>query len=212
VSRWDSLDRGDAVQAAAAYQRRFDDLARSGVRVHGEADRCAALVMPGARILDAGCGTGRVAVELARRGYDVVGVDLDSGMLDQARAAAPELTWIRADLAEFDPAGHGVSGEFDLVLAAGNVVPLVTVGTEPDVVARLAAAARPGGLVVAGFGLDAAHLPLPEAPFGLAEYDSWCTAAGLELVERTATWDAHDASAAAAGLDGYAVSVHRRLG
>jgi hypothetical protein len=60
--------------------------------------------------------------------------------------------------------------------------------------------------VVTGFGLDADHLPLPEAPFGLTEYDAWCAAAGLELVERSSTWDGEPFTDGG----GYAVSVHRR--
>jgi SAM-dependent methyltransferase len=43
---------------------------------------------PGSRLLDLGCGTGRHAVELAHRGYRMVGVDLSRGMLCQAQAAA----------------------------------------------------------------------------------------------------------------------------
>ena len=92
------------------------------------------------------------------------------------------------------------------MLAAGNVLPLLDRGTEAEVVERLAGGLVPGGLLVAGFGLDAAHLPLPAAPFGLAEYDAWCTAAGLSLVDRFATWD----GAAFVAGGGYAVSVHRR--
>jgi len=42
----------------------------------------------GARILDIGCGTGRHSVELARRGFDVTGLDLSTGMLQIARAKA----------------------------------------------------------------------------------------------------------------------------
>jgi SAM-dependent methyltransferase len=170
------------------------------------ADRCSVLVPAGARILDAGCGTGRVAIELDRRGYAVTGVDLDAAMLDRARTAAPHLTWIEADLARFDPAEHGLTAGFDLVVAAGNVIPLAAHGTEADVVARLAGAARPGGLVVTGFGLDADHLPLPEPPFGLTEYDAWCASAGLVLVERSSTWDGEPFTDGG----GYAVSVHRR--
>ncbi len=54
------------------YQRRFDRLAACGSDVHGE----AALVRAydPATVLDAGCGTGRVAIELARHGVEVVGV------------------------------------------------------------------------------------------------------------------------------------------
>lgn len=60
---------------------------------------------PGGRILDMGCGTGRHAVELARRGYRVTGVDIAAGMLDEAREAAAEagvaVEWIEADAARF---------------------------------------------------------------------------------------------------------------
>lgn len=54
------------------------------------------------RVLDAGCGTGRVARELAQRGVAVVGVDVDAQMLATARAKAPELVWIEHDLASLD--------------------------------------------------------------------------------------------------------------
>ncbi|MDQ1398226.1 MAG: hypothetical protein QOK20_158, partial [Acidimicrobiaceae bacterium] len=49
-----------------SYQRRFDELASGGQDVHGEAAFVMALTP--ATVLDAGCGTGRVAIELARRG------------------------------------------------------------------------------------------------------------------------------------------------
>jgi ubiquinone/menaquinone biosynthesis C-methylase UbiE len=44
-------------------------------------------LQPGARILDVGCGTGRHAVALAQRRYQVTGVDISGGMLRQARLA-----------------------------------------------------------------------------------------------------------------------------
>jgi len=60
---------------------------------------------PGSRILDVGCGTGRHSVELARRGYLMTGVDISSGMLDEARKAAKEanveVEWIHADATQF---------------------------------------------------------------------------------------------------------------
>jgi hypothetical protein len=52
-----------------------------------------------------------------------VGVDLDPSMLAVARRAAPDLTWLKRDLAAFDPAELGAA--FDVVLLAGNVVPLL---------------------------------------------------------------------------------------
>ena len=87
-TRWQRVGapRGDD------YDERWRRLAAVGHNVHGEADLVEQLLREtgGTRVLDAGCGTGRVAIELARRGFSVVGVDADGGMLDAARAKAPE--------------------------------------------------------------------------------------------------------------------------
>lgn len=60
---------------------------------------------PGSALLDMGCGTGRHAVELARRGYRVTGVDIAAGMLDKARRAAGKagvaVEWVEADATRF---------------------------------------------------------------------------------------------------------------
>src|SRR5205085_5118614 len=133
--------------------------AATGADMHGEARLCATLVPPGARVLDAGCGTGRVAARLAELGYVCVGADVDPSMLEQARATTSEVTWLAADLATLDLPASGIAEPFDLVVCAGNVVPLVAPGDEAAVVARMAAHLRPGGLLVCGFGLDADHLP-----------------------------------------------------
>ncbi|MFE2070605.1 class I SAM-dependent methyltransferase [Streptomyces sp. NPDC059467] len=201
MSRWRELTGGTS---GPDYAARFAVLARGGKDVHGEARFCAALVPAGARVLDAGCGTGRVMIRLTELGYDCVGVDLDASMLAVARKEAPGLPWFQADLAEFEPRLLGVAADFDLVVAAGNIFPLLAPGTEATVVGRLAAALRPGGLLVAGFGLDEAHLPVPPG-ITLLEYDDCCAAAGLTLVDRFATWDAEPYDGG-----GYAVSVHRR--
>ncbi|MDF3301734.1 class I SAM-dependent methyltransferase [Streptomyces tropicalis] len=201
MNRWEELTGGTS---GHAYAARFAALAEGGEDVHGEARFCAALVPAGARVLDAGCGTGRVMIRLSELGYDCVGVDLDASMLTVARREAPELPWFQADLTEFDPGRLGIVADFDLVVVAGNVFPLLAAGTEAGVVKRLGAVLRPGGLLVAGFGLDRAHLPVPPG-IALPEYDKCCAEAGLALVDRFATWgaDPYDGG-------GYAVSVHRR--
>ena len=61
---------------------------------------------PGAAVLDIGCGTGRHAVQLARRGFKVTGLDLSAGMLAEAATAAAEagveVELIEADATDFD--------------------------------------------------------------------------------------------------------------
>lgn len=200
MSRWEEATGGAAGDRYAAH---FDRLAATGKDTHGEARMVAGLVPPGSRVLDAGCGTGRVAIWLHEHGYDCVGVDLDESMLRVARRRAPDICWYRTDLMHLDSLSLS---PFDLVIAAGNVIPLVATGTEQAVISSLARALKPGGLLVAGFGLDPEHLPLDEAPLTLEDYDGWTAAASLELVARYATWhgDPYDGG-------GYAVNVHRSL-
>ncbi|WNF25718.1 class I SAM-dependent methyltransferase [Streptomyces sp. C11-1] len=197
--RWAELTGG---RAGEQYARRFARLAESGHDIHGEAAFCDALLEPAARVLDAGCGTGRVAIRLAELGHRCTGVDVDSSMLAVARREAPAQEWLLGDLARTD--SLGLEPDFDLVLAAGNVIPLLAAGTEADVIGQLSALLRPGGLLVTGMGLDAAHLPLTEAPFGLADFDEWCVRAGLALRRRYATWSGDPYVPGC----GYAVSVH----
>ncbi len=180
MTRWD----GDE------YQQRFDALAARGVDVHGE----AAFVMRRSprSVLDAGCGTGRVAIELARRGVEVVGVDIDASMLATARAGGPDVEWHERDLSSLD-----LGRTFDVVVLAGNVLLFTAPGTQPAVVGCCARHVGPQGVLVAGFQLGRGY--------EIAEYDTDCQAAGLVLAERFSTWAADPHRT---GGD-YAVSVHR---
>jgi len=174
------------------YDERWRRMAVEGANPHGEADLVWSY-RPRA-VLDGGCGTGRVAIELARRGLDVVGTDLDPDMITRAREKAPELTWVQADLAELD-----LERRFDLVVLAGNVIPYVVSDRRRRVVAACARHLVPGGRLIAGFQLSE-HWPT------VADYDRWCDSAGLSLEGRFATWDRRPFSQ----HDSYAVSVHRR--
>jgi 2-polyprenyl-3-methyl-5-hydroxy-6-metoxy-1,4-benzoquinol methylase len=169
VSRW--LEETGGARGAS-YDERFRALAASGVHVHGEADYVSALLASGS-VLDAGCGTGRVAVELAARGYDVVGVDNDRSMLDVARRHP--LTWVEDDLATLE-----LGRTFDLIVCAGNVMVFLAPGTEAEVVRRLTAHLSPGGLLVSGWRTDR---------MTRSSYDDLGAEAGLEQVVRHSTWD-----------------------
>lgn len=178
------------------YAERWDRLAANGAAIHGEADFIESLSPRS--VLDAGCGTGRVAIELSRRGIDVVGVDLDDDMLARARERGPQIEWVNADLATLR-LGRG----FDVVAMPGNVMLFCRLDARAPIVAALAAHLTPDGALVAGFTLGSR----PDA-ITLDEYDAACAAAGLELRERWGGWDRSPPVA------DYAVSVHvpRRRG
>jgi len=174
----------------AEYQARFDSLAQQGMDVHGEAAFVRALGP--STVLDAGCGTGRVTIELARHGIEVVGVDVDPSMLNEARRRAPDLTWVEADLTEL-----ALGRRFDVVVLAGNVPLFARPGTQTALVNACARHVAAGGALVAGFQLGKG--------FALADYDAAAESAGLQLIERWSTWDRQPFRPGG----GYAVSVHR---
>jgi SAM-dependent methyltransferase len=177
---------------AEDYDAAYEKDAAAGRNVHGEADF---VERHGPRsVLDAGCGTGRVARELACRGVEVAGVDLDPRMLAVARRKAPQIDWRVGDLSTID-----LERTFEAVLLAGNVMIFLTPGTEGAVLATMAHLLTPSGLLIAGFQLRPDRL-------GLAQYDTLADAAGLALIERWATWQQDPWQA---GGD-YAVSVHRK--
>jgi SAM-dependent methyltransferase len=182
---------GRDARRGEAYDAPYAARAAAGENIHGEADLVESF---GPRtVLDAGCGTGRVAVELARRGIAVVGVDLDPQMLATARRKAPDLEWHLADLATVD-----LGRQFDLILMAGNVMIFLAPGSEGPVLQNMARHLAPGGALIAGFQLSLGYLDLDT-------YDRLAAAAGLALEARYATWD----RAPWHGLRTYAVSVHR---
>lgn len=180
------------------YAARFDALEASGADVHGEAHFVDSLLERGSRVVDGGCGTGRVGRELVRRGHSVVGVDVDESMLAVARERDPATTWLFADLLDVDV--DDVGGPVDCVVLAGNVIVYLTPGTEPDVVTHVASWLAAGGLLVVGFAADR-HV-------SASDYLSWCAAAGLAEVATYAGWDR--APRPDNGPDEYLVAVHRR--
>ena len=184
---WDGADYQARMDAALAEAR------AAGHDPHGEAafvERFA----PEA-VLDAGCGTGRVAIELERRGVAVTGVDVDASMLATARSLAPHLDWVEADLCHFD-----LGRTFPVVVMAGNVPLFTPPGTQRALVEHVAAHVAPGGVLIAGFSTSWSGREYPAA-----EYDRDLAAAGHAVAARFATWEGDPWTEAA----DYVVTVSR---
>ena len=165
------------------YVERFRTLAAEGADLLGEARFVDAMAQRGSRILDAGCGAGRMAGALTEMGHTVVGVDADPVLIEAAVADHPGPTYAVVDLSELTPAD--VSDEpVDLVVSAGNVMVFLAPGTERQVLDNLCAVVRPGGRVVLGFRRDDAY------PFERYDADLAALAdAGVAQVEhRFSTW------------------------
>lgn len=155
------------------YVARFRRLRLDGVDISGEARTVDAMLDRGSRVLDAGCGGGRVGGHLYAAGHEVVGVDVDPVLVEAAAADYPGPTWLVADLAELDLPARGIPGQFDAIVCAGNVLTFCAPSTRRDVLDRLGLHLAPEGRVVAGFGTDrgysVAQLLEDAAAVGLVE-------------------------------------------
>lgn len=165
------------------YAERWRTLAAEGMDLDGEARLVDAMCARGARVLDAGCGTGRVGGYLARAGHRVAGVDLDEHLIEVAREDHPEADWYVADLETLDAGALAEMGEdepFDLVFSAGNVFGFLSPGSRRDVLRHLHAALGEGGRAVIGFGAGRGY--------DFEEFVADAAAAGFRLQGRFATW------------------------
>jgi len=129
------------------YIQRFRDMAARGADLAGEARLIDAMAARGARVLDAGCGTGRVGGRLAAAGHRVTGVDLDPELIAVARADHPDATWLVGDLSELD-----LGAAFDVIVCAGNVMTFVAPSTRREILRRFRAHLAGDGRVAVGFG------------------------------------------------------------
>ena len=134
------------------YVQRFRDMAAAGADLVGEARLIDALVPRRARILDAGCGSGRHGGYLAEAGHQVVGVDGDPELIAAAEQDHPGPTWLVGDLAELDLPARGITEGFDAILCAGNVAAFLAPSTRREVFTRMARHLRPEGRAAIGFG------------------------------------------------------------
>jgi SAM-dependent methyltransferase len=158
------------------YIERFRKLARDGADLGGEARLIDAMVARGSRILDAGCGAGRVGGLLARAGHDVIGVDLDPELIAAAAQDHPGPDWRVGDLAGLD-----LPERFDVIVCAGNVMTFVAPDTRGEILRRMRAHLAEAGRVVIGFGAG--------RDYAFDDFLADAAAAGLTPDVLLATWD-----------------------
>lgn len=102
--------------------------------------------LAGCRVLDAGCGTGTLALELAERGHPVAGVDLSEAMIGVARRKDPagKVAWRVADITTLEPAPQ--EPPFDLITCVADTLNhLETLNLWEQAFRRLGARLRGGG-------------------------------------------------------------------
>lgn len=185
--QWNRV-RANNPEHSSRYVQRWRNLAAQGADIYGEARFASALAAPGAAILDAGCGTGRVAGFLQQQGYKAVGVDLDEVLVAEARSVYPQGEWAVGDLATFDYASFesvhvdpdGSSG-FDVIISAGNVMAFLDPASRVPTLENMRSALGPGGRVVAGFGAGRGY--------AFSQYEDDLITAGLEVQATFSTWD-----------------------
>lgn len=184
---WDKL-RAENPEHSAQYAQRWRNLAAEGMDLNGEARFVSALVAPGAKVLDAGCGQGRVGGYLADQGYVVAGVDLDDYLVAEAAANFPQAEWRVGDIATFDftklvtasDSAERAAG-FDVIVSAGNVLTFIDPASRRAALTGLAAVLAPGGRFVSGFGSGRGY--------DFADYQADLVHAGFEIRHRFSSWD-----------------------
>lgn len=193
LTRWEAKVQQDPSHSHW-FVERFRTMAAEGHDLDGEARLIDAMVPRHARVLDAGCGSGRIGSGLLARGHTVVGVDVDPVLIDAARADHPTGQWIVADLADLDLAHlprteselAGVDlgrldEPFDAVVCGGNVMPFLAPGSAGRVLSAMARHTTPTARVVVGFGAGRGY------PFD--EYLADVAQSGLQVDLALASWD-----------------------
>ncbi|MDQ0694216.1 bifunctional 2-polyprenyl-6-hydroxyphenol methylase/3-demethylubiquinol 3-O-methyltransferase UbiG [Streptomyces sp. W4I9-2] len=163
-----------------------------------QADMLATAIPDGAKVLDFGCGDGRVAIPMAALGFEVTAFDASQNMLDRLTGRDPDVTTVQADADGI--AGHLGRRRMDAVYTLAVLIH----HSYQDclhIITKLRAATKLGGILVLDW-------PVSDTP---SEADSWigvttwsqqqqadaCAAIGLERVDSDLPWGVYRAVKAA---------------
>ena len=177
------------------YDQRWESMAARGENVHGEADAVTRLIERHVvdrvggdeprvfHVLDAGCGTGRLAVELERRGHIVTAIDLDPDMVERARAKSSAIRWLVGDLAKLDDVIDADDG-YDVIVMAGNILNFCAPGSQTAIVHNLVRHLAAGGMLVCGWSQE-----LREDAYLWTDFVRDARELGANLAETWTNWD-----------------------
>lgn len=201
-TRWERSDH-------RGYGEKFARLHSDGADIVGEARLADTLAPRAARILDAGCGMGRIGAALRARGHDAYGIDLDASLLDQASRTFPELPTLLTRIDDASPeslAAQGFPDSYDVVVCVGNVMILGEEGGEQLMLTRMRELLTTDGRLLVGFHTDAT--PPDSREYSSEEFATDAQAAGLRIDARFSSYELRPYDA-----DGdYAVHLLSRAG
>lgn len=169
---------------AKNYAARWRGFVNEGRDIYGEARLIDAMADRGSRILDAGCGTGRIGGWLSERGHEVAGVDLDPDLVAVAQEDYPQVDWSVGNLAQFQlTTPTGEHREFDLIVSAGNVLTFLSGDERVPALKCLREHLAPNGRLIVGFGGGRGY--------DFAAFESDAATAGLAIDQRFSSWQLH---------------------
>ena len=161
------------------YANRWQMLAEQGHDIVGEARLIDAMAQRESRILDAGCGQGRLTGFLTDRGHTVVGFDVDPVLIDIAKEANPDATFYVGDLSTDEIP----ESDFDLIVSAGNVMGFLAPEGRQPALDHLYRALKNGGRAVIAYGSG------PGRAWSFPEFFANAETAGFVVEHKFSSWE-----------------------
>ncbi|WP_314859570.1 class I SAM-dependent methyltransferase [uncultured Corynebacterium sp.] len=161
------------------YANRWQMLAEQGHDIVGEARLIDAMAQRESRILDAGCGQGRLTGFLTERGHTVVGFDVDPVLIDIAKEANPDATFYVGDLSTDEIP----ESDFDLIVSAGNVMGFLAPEGRQPALDHLYRALKNGGRAVIAYGSG------PGRAWSFPEFFANAETAGFVVEHKFSSWE-----------------------
>ncbi|MEU1434047.1 class I SAM-dependent methyltransferase [Streptomyces sp. NPDC005786] len=159
-----------------------------------QADMLAPVIPDGAKVLDFGCGDGRVAIPMAALGYEVTAVDASQNMLERLAERSPDANTVLADAVGI--AGHLGRRRMDAVYSLAVLIHH-SYDDCVHIIGKLRAATKLGGILVLDWPVSdqpaEAHSWIGVTTWSREQQDEACAAIGLERIDSDLPWGVYRA-------------------